>query len=591
MRRVGATLDRAGAALAVLSGATLIAAGGFRLPPEIVRALDWLAAAAAAGWWAETLAATLTTHRGQWRFRRLEIFWGCAGLAAGLALLLAPKPWRQALWGLGRPAAVEQAEWTLVRLYLFGYVAIWLLRRLGALFSRPSRPEGLLCSSFGALILAGALLFLLPAATRPNRARFGVVDALFTSTSAVCVTGLTVRDPGGDLSLFGQAVLAALIQAGGLGIMTFAAFVSVTSREDLPLPQLASLKSLLGARALSDVRRQIVAIVGVTAAFEAAGALALAALRSEGRWADRLGWGLFHSISAFCNAGFSLQSDSFAGYARVPAALGVISLLVIVGGLGFLVIPDLLRFQWANLPSLRRFRHFQRRRFGRPFARLTVQTRLSLAVTAALLVAGTVGFWLLERRGALAGMDWRTQATAAWFQAVVPRTAGFSAVDVGRLQTATLVLTMGLMAVGACPVSTGGGIKTVTLGVLLASAHAWLRGRRQAELFGRALPYRATLAAAVMLFFYLLAAGTALFLLCLFEPELPLRDLAFETVSALSTVGLSTGVTPKLGAASRLVLCAVMFVGRVGPISAVMAIMRSRRKARYELAEEDVIVG
>jgi len=245
-----------------------------------------------------------------------------------------------------------------------------------------------------------------------------------------------------------------------------------------------------------------------------------------------------------------------------PAALGVISLLVIVGGLGFLVIPDLLRFQWANLPSLRRFRHFQRRRFGRPFARLTVQTRLSLAVTAALLVAGTVGFWLLERRGALAGMDWRTQA-----------------------------MTMGLMAVGACPVSTGGGIKTVTLGVLLASAHAWLRGRRQAELFGRALPYRATLAAAVMLFFYLLAAGTALFLLCLFEPELPLRDLAFETVSALSTVGLSTGVTPKLGAASRLVLCAVMFVGRVGPISAVMAIMRSRRKARYELAEEDVIVG
>ena len=265
--------------------------------------------------------------------------------------------------------------------------------------------------------------------------------------------------------------------------------------------------------------------------------------------------------------------------------------LIVLGGLGFLVVTDILGLQVSRLPIIRQIPWVRRYNQRVPVYRLPVQTRLSVLVTAILFAVGLAGFWALEAGHVLADKPVLTQLLTSAFHSISPRTAGFATVPIDQLQTATLLLIMALMVIGACPISTGGGIKTVTFAVLLVALRSLMTGRDRVEIYGRALPQRVLLAALAVVVLYVIIAGLGLFALALYDPQLPLRSEMFEVVSALSTVGLSTGITAQLSPASQLVLCLLMFVGRVGPISMVLAVVRIPRPVRYQFPEEDLVVG
>ncbi len=480
----------------------------------------------------------------------------------------------------------------LLKLFLLANVLVQLLRLQQRLLSRGARPEWMLAGSFAMLILAGTLLLLLPRASAVPGKPIGVLDALFTATSASCVTGLTVRDTGTEITPFGQGILLALFQAGGLGIMTFVAFLAVTSAESLPVPHMLAFRQIVGARTPAILRRQVLAIAAFTALVETAGAICLyACLPPEQDRLAKVGWSVFHAVSAFCNAGFALSADSLTSFQAHPGVMLTIMGLIVLGGFGFLVVTDLLGLQVSRLPLIRRIPWVRRYNQRVPVYRIPVQTRLSALVTGVLIFCGLVGFWALEAGNLLAEKPPQTQFLISAFQSVTARTAGFNTIAVDQLQPATLLLLVALMVVGACPVSTGGGIKTVTLAVLLLALRALIAGRERVEVYGRALPQRVLLAAPAVVVLYVLVACLGVFGLTFCDPQLPFRSLLFEAVSALSTVGLSTGITAQLSPGSQLILCVLMFIGRVGPISLVLSVVRMERPTQYQYPEEDLVVG
>jgi trk system potassium uptake protein TrkH len=445
---------------------------------------------------------------------------------------------------------------------------------------RLSAPRLLLASFAGLIALGTAGLMLLPGvyAAEP----LGFVDALFTITSAVCVTGLSVVDVGTTLAPFGQVWLLLMIQAGGLGIMSFAALAAAAfaRRSSLAVEEAAAGPTALlpAGGPLALVRLVVLSTLLV----EAAGAAALFAL-----WAPRLGAGeaawpaLFHAVSAFCNAGFSLFPDNLMGFREDPATLLVVAGLLVAGGLGFVVIQDL------------RFRVRGRKR------RLSTHSRLTLLASGWLLAGGTALFFLFEGSGTLAGLGFGDRLANAAFMAATPRTAGFNAVDYDEVADPSLFLTFGLMWIGGSPGSTAGGVKTTTVALLGLLLFARLRGDRAVSTGGRTVPEETLQRAAG------LAVGSvillALFLFALLVSELPARAeddraqlvrLAFEAQSALGTVGLSMGVTSQLTPAGRLLVAALMFLGRVGPLAVMGAMaIRGQRRAAMRYAHEDVLVG
>ena len=480
----------------------------------------------------------------------------------------------------------------LLKLFLLANVLVQMLRLQQRLLFRGFRPEWMLAGSFAMLILAGTLLLLLPRASALPDKPIRLLDALFTATSASCVTGLSVRDTGTEFTPFGQGILLALFQAGGLGIMTFVAFLAVTSAESLPVPQMLAFRQMVGARTPAILRRQVWAIVAFTAFVEAAGAACLyACLPPEQDGLARFGWSVFHSVSAFCNAGFALSADSLTVFQGHPGAMLTFMGLIVLGGLGFLVVTDLLGLQVSRLPLIRSIPWVRRYNQRVPVYRIPVQTRLSALVSGVLIVAGVAGFWILEAGNVLAEKPLLTQFWVSAFQSVTARTAGFNTVPMDQLQPATLLLLIALMVVGACPLSTGGGIKTVTLAVLLLALRSLITGRERVEVYGRALPQRVLLAALAVVVLYVLVASLGVFGLALCDPLMPLRSQMFEVVSALSTVGLSTGITAQLRPGGQLILCLLMFIGRVGPISLVLSVVRMERPTHYQYPEEDLVVG
>lgn len=450
------------------------------------------------------------------------------------------------------------------------------------------RPAQRLILGYLAAITVGAVLLSLPPAAA-GRAVSGI-DALFTSTSAVCVTGLTVLDTGGDFSAFGQAVILTLLQLGGLGVMTFSTFLllSLGGRPSLLVVEATGdpLGSGSGPRLTSTLR----GVFLLTVAIELAGALLLLAVWTlEGR-ADGPAYfwhALFHAVSAFCNAGFSTFSSSLEGFRGSLATNLVMIALIVAGGLGFVVLLDLGALLRAAP--------------GRRLAALSRHSRLVLAVTAALILMGAAGVFLLEYDRALAGMPGWRRALAALFQSVTARTAGFNTLPTAALGAPTLFLLILLMFVGASPCSTGGGIKTTTLGILAATAWSRLFGRAETQAFGRAVP-RETVTRATSLAI-LAAVIVSAFLLALLGTEPAARagrgggggdgflPMAFETVSAFGTVGLSTGATRQLSWHGKLLVSALMLVGRVGPLSLAVAFSRTARRQRTRLPEGEFLVG
>lgn len=568
---------------------------GFPIGSGLGRWLNWLDVFLAAGFAVGLLAEVSRSKRRReiLHRRRADILILCI-LIFALGLVWALPRATVAGWAsLFHQATAADFAFSIVQLFLLANVSIQILRALQRVFEMAIRLELLLGGSFAAVILVGALLLLMPLAKGRVGTPISILDALFTSTSAVCVTGLVVRDPGMDYSTLGQMIIMSLFQIGGLGIGTFVAFISVFSARTLPIPQMAAFRQMFSASAMDDMKRRIAGIVVLTLLIEGAGAASLyAAVPRSGDVFNHVKWAVFHSVSAFCNAGFALQTDSLE-FARTDVAVNMtIMCLIVLGGLGFLVLPELLAVlarspEWLPLALRRRADRF--RRAVPP--RLTIQTRISLNVTFVLIVAGFLGFWWLERGHLLHGMAAGDSLLASAFQSITARTAGFNTVPVGDLQQATLILIIVLMVIGGCPVSTAGGIKTVTFGVLILALRSMLYERQNVEAFRRTLPARAFFTALNVAVLYAVTAVTCVFLLAVFDPQLGLRDTTFEVVSALSTVGLSTGITAGLSAGSKLVLCAAMFIGRVGPIALVLSVFQSRGKVEYEYPTEDVVVG
>ena len=573
--------------LAIFAAVSLIAGSGFQVSMAVAvffERLDFVLACAYGMLWLSEMALA-SAPAAALRYRRAEFFLLGVGLLVLLALVFLPGPLRSMVAAeLGIPVA-SLFLWA-IRMFLVGCLMLQILRGMESILSRGWRAEILLAGSFLTIIALGACLLKLPNAMAPGADPLTWVDAIFMAASASSVTGLVVRDIAGDFSIFGQTVLLALIQIGGLGVVTFVALVSSLSNKTLPVPQMVAFRRIINAPALGDLRGRVIGVVAITFLVEALGAVLLFAFVDSGdsTW-DRLWWAVFHSISAFCNAGMAFPSNSLISYSANYGALYTVMALVVVGGLGFLIIPEIFS---VISNRLKRLLH---PRMQSSKVRFSVQSRLSLFTTLFLLVAGTGIFWLFEHRNVLHGLGALDAFTASLFQSISARTAGFNTVDFAELQNATLLAIIFLMVVGGCPVSTAGGIKTVTFAILILALRALLRGNSRIEAFGRTIPFRVVISALNVFQLYMVTAITGLILVSLMNPEIPMRDVVFECFSALSTVGLGTGITGDLSSGSKLVLCVMMWVGRIGPIAMVLSVFQSSGSVDYEFPEEEVVVG
>jgi trk system potassium uptake protein TrkH len=448
----------------------------------------------------------------------------------------------------------------------------------------PMTPARVLFLGFAGIILLGGVLLWLPASAGPGKTiRF--IDALFTSTSAVCVTGLIVLDTPVDFSRFGQTVIMLLIQAGGLGYMTLASMVIIMLRRRVSLRDRIVLQEALNVFTMEGIIRFVKRIILITALFEGVGTLILTL-----RWWQELPlpkaffYGLFHSVSAFNNAGFALFSDNLSSYVGDPAVNLVITSNIIIGGIGYLVISEL----------------WERWQTGSRAIRLSLHTRLALAVTALLIVGGTIIIYLLEFENpkTLQPMGGWTRLWASYFQAVTPRTAGFNTIDIGAMLEEAQLILIALMFIGASPGGTGGGIKTTTFGVIVATLYTFTKGRSDVVFFRRRLSSETIVKAFnVAASAFLLVAAVSLLISCI-ETE-PLLTIAFETTSAFGTVGLSmskpgmvTSISALFTDASKYLIILTMFAGRVGPLTVGAALISlGTTEPSYRYPEEKVLIG
>lgn len=442
------------------------------------------------------------------------------------------------------------------------------------------RPEMLMCLGFLGLILVGGLLLSLSASAADGRS-IGLGKGLFTATSAVCVTGLVVVDTGTTFSLFGQIVLLLLIQAGGLGFMVFATMAMVALGHRVTLRDRLLLRESMNTTTHSGLVKLILWYGMLALILEAAGAAVLAT-----RFVPLFGWqrgvylSIWHAVSAFCNAGFDLfgQYSSLTGMAGEPVVLLTIAALILLGGTGFAVISEVMseRFRWR---------------------RFSLHARLVLSVSACLTLIGTLYIALSEWNnpdtlGAMQG--WGNKLTNAFFQSVTMRTAGFNSIDLAAMSDGTKFVSIVMMLIGANPASTGGGIKTTTVAVVLLSVGATILGREDVTVMGRrisgGLVRRSVAVAAVTLLVFL---GGTLLLTITEDNKIAFLDLLFESASAIGTVGVSTAGTPQLSLASKLVLVPMMYLGRVGPLTLALALanMPGQGKTALRYPEESVTIG
>lgn len=457
-------------------------------------------------------------------------------------------------------------------------------------------PTKALIGIFLVLIVVGASLLCLPKSyvSEPT----SVVDALFTATSATCVTGLIVEDTGSHFSLMGQVVILALIQLGGLGIVIFGAVLALLLGQALSVRESVAMQDLLSAKTLGRIGNIIGFIFVTTILLEVAGAFCLMSMWPEDQ-ATTSKWffSIFHSISAFCNAGFSLYKDSLIGFSGKWQVYGVISTLVILGGLGFGVLYDIAI---VTADVLKRF--FRRKGdfcdiiTNHPPRKISLQTKLVLSTTVTLLIFGAIMLLLLENNTSgpqKKDIGTGTKILTAFFQSVTARTAGFNSVEISEMTPASKQFMMVLMFIGGSPGSTAGGIKTVTLAVILMVAYATLKKRSEIDVFKRSVGVAVAGRAITVVILFICVFLTVSFALSITERHsgFLMSDIMFETMSALGTVGLSCGITEKLTTAGKLLLIATMLIGRLGPLTLLAAMTFNLKPAGYSYPEEPIIVG
>lgn len=430
-------------------------------------------------------------------------------------------------------------------------------------------PPVILAGGFLVLILFGTALLALPAA---GPQPIGVFNAFFMATSAVTVTGLAVVNPGTDLSYFGQTVLILLVQAGGLGFVTFAVLTSLALGKKLSLKQQAVALQAFNQTSVSRIRRTALSVIKISLLIEFVGAVALTLWWSRDMpLLTALGRGIFHSIAAFNNSGFTLFENSLAPFASDAITVLTITSLIILGGIGFSVLSDInQKRQWRTLI---------------PY------TKLIVLGTIILNLFGFIVVWALEYDNAntLGGLSIHGQALASWLQAVTARTAGFTSIDITQLRDSTTLVLIMLMFIGGGSLSTASGIKIGTFIVLIAAMWSYITQRREVVVMKRTLESDTIHKALALLLVTSLFAVMALFLLTLVETR-PFLDLLFETISALSTTGMSRGLTPDLSTAGKSILAAMMFAGRLGPLTLIYS-LATRKHSRVRYPTTDFPVG
>ena len=462
------------------------------------------------------------------------------------------------------------------------------------LLGRKTNPSLILASSFFIIILVGAGLLMLPRATYNG---ISWIDALFISTSATCVTGLVSVDVPSTFTMEGQIIIMLLIQIGGLGVMTITSFFAMFFMGNTSLYNQLAVGDMISTNSLNSLLSTLLYILGWTLAIEGIG-MFLIWLDIHGTlgmtFYEELYFAAFHSISAFCNAGFS----------TLPGGMGndivmhnhnflyiVLSLLIVFGGIGFPILVNIkdtifyyLRYMWAKI-------FFRRRRFVKQIHLYNLNTKIVLFMTGGLLLIGTLVILLFEWNNAFYGMNTADKVVHAFFNSVCPRTAGFASVGLTTLSTQTLLFMIILMMIGGGTQSTAGGVKINVFAVILINLFAVLRGVERTYILHREISADSVKRSNAALILYLLIVFIAIFLMTIIEPQASVMTLVFECVSALSTVGSSLDFTPELSNAGKLLIIVLMFVGRVGAFTLVSGLIRQEKKKNYKYPSDNIIIN
>lgn len=441
---------------------------------------------------------------------------------------------------------------------------------------RRFQPAQFLTMSFVVAILVGTVLLLLPFSTKSGHISF--VDALFTSTSGVCVTGLIVQDTGTYFTPIGQIIIMVLFQLGGLGIMTFSTLILLVAGKKISIKDKIIIQQKFSHTSHKDFKSLIRNIFFYTLLIEFVGAISFFIIWHKKFTVPKAIFNsVFHSISAFCNAGFSLFSDSFLSYRGDTWINVTLILLIVLGGLGFLVLHDVNDIFFG---SARRKR-----------IQISLHTKLILTMTFFLIVFSFIFFLLIEWNSSLGNFALKEKIFSSLFQVITARTAGFNTMNLNTLSFAVVFLLISLMFIGASPGSTGGGVKTSTIGVIVTFIRSKIMARNSVSLFYRTLPLELVMKAFMVVSLAIGIIFLSSFVLFLTQPGMSMREVFFEVFSAFGTVGLSLGITPKLSAVGKIVLILTMYIGRIGPLTLLYAFSRQKAYGKFEYVEETVMIG
>ncbi len=446
----------------------------------------------------------------------------------------------------------------------------------GKVFKRFSTKPGVAISaSFFILIMIGTILLMLPVSTVDGKGTPSI-DAFFTSTSALCVTGLVVRDTSLYFSRFGHVVIMVLMQLGGLGIMTSYAFFSMAIGKKLLISQEVTMKGVLNT-GNGEIRKTIFFIIVSAFVLEAIGATVLAFHWSHETFDDYIFFSIFHSISAFCNAGFSLFSNSLIGYSNDLVVNVTIGLLIVSGGLGFIVLSNLSGYFLFFLKKGKK-------------EKINLHTKIVLTVTGILIIVGAILYYLFESNNTLDLFSTRDKIFVSFFQSITTRTAGFTMVDISSLAAPTYLYFIFFMFIGGASGSAAGGIKVGTFFLILAVVYSMFRGREEVEIFDRTI-HRRTVQKAVSIATLSLLTTLLFCLILLYTEEAPFHTVIFEAFSAFGTVGLSAGLSADLSAIGKVIVSILMFVGRIGPLTLALVLGKEIAKSKIRFPEESIVVG
>lgn len=482
-------------------------------------------------------------------------------------------------------------SWTIMAIFLIFIREIKNKRKSGSykLFN----PAQMFVYSFLFILIIGSLLLKLPLSTY-NGIRF--VDALFTSTSAVCVTGLSVVDTEHTFTLFGQLVILFLIQIGGLGVITFTSYLGYFVKGNTSFKSQLLAQDLISSEGLNNVFKVLRYIILITFTIEILGALLIYySVSDNSLWTngERMYFSIFHSISAFCNAGFStLSGGLFDDRVRFNYSLDlIICFLIIFGGMGFLILQNLWNYLNKLLARIYRRIMYKERIQNMPWI-ISVNSRIVLVTTFILLAFGTISFFILEYNNILADEKglWGKLVTS-FFASVTTRTAGFNNFDLSSLSLGSTMIFLFLMWVGASSGSAGGGIKTSTFALAVMNFWALIRGQKRVEVSGREISSLSINKAFAQIILSLIVINSSIFLLVVNEDGKSILDIVFEVVSAFGTVGLSRGITSDLGDISKLVLIVTMFIGRVSMFAILMSMIRGIKTSTYRYPKEDILIN